>query len=753
MKFGLDSLRKADKAEVDIKKHRFGENGEADLLVLLSECKKMLPKYDEKKIRKAFEVCYNAHLNKLRKSGEPFYTHPLEVARIVVNEIPLDDVSAIAALLHNVVDESENYTLNDIRHEFGEDVAKIVDGTSKIKYIESQHISIDAQIESYRKLLLALFKDVRIILVKLADRLHNMRTLEGLSPESQERASRETLEIYAPFANRFGLRNIKWELEDIAFKYLHNSEYNAIKEALQLSREEREEYIKRFIAPISEAIEKDELLKKLKVKFEVKGRAKHIYSIYNKTILRQKSIDELYDLFAVRVVLDTDDPNICFYTYGIIAGIYPPVPETFKDYISSPKKNGYKSIHTALIGPNDKPVEVQIRTRLMHITSEKGVAAHFKYKRGAVEAQSILEDQHIQGWMDVVRETFENAGGEFTPELLDSVRKNLFQDEIFVFTPANEFKKMPKDATALDFAFEIHTEVGSHAIGAKVNGKVVPLYHTLQNGDRVEILTSKNQNPTKEWQKWVTTGKANNMLQKYFRDEARKIEAEGKEIWNKRIKELGITMSDDEMEAVIKHLNFSFITDFYTSLQKNKINLSNLDEYFKAKIGNDPAKLSKLIHQVQEGSSQRYKSYRKLNITSDTSISYGDCCRPLPGDSIIAVALNKNEATIHRFDCKVLEKVIKAHSEDIAEVAWDELPKDNFVLKIRIIGNDRENMLRDITSAIIKSGHTNINSATVSTFGALFDGEIALKIDNTCNVQRLIDDILLVDGIKEIERL
>lgn len=750
MKFAFDIRRKP---EINVKEHIFGENHEADLQVLLNECKQILPKYDEKRIRKAYEMCYNAHLNKLRKSGEPFYTHPLEVARIVINEIPLDDISVQAALLHNVVDESQAYSINDIRHEFGPEVAQIVDGVSKIKYVESQHINSDAQAENYRRLLLALFKDVRIILVKLADRLHNMRTLEGLGSESQERASRETLEIYAPFANRFGLRNIKWELEDLAFKYLHKPEYTAIKEALRLTREEREDYIKRFIEPINEAINKDDLLKKLKIRFEVKGRPKHIYSIYHKTILRQKSIDELYDLFAVRVILDTDDKNICFYVYGIIAGLYPPVPETFKDYISSPKKNGYKSIHTALIGPDNKPVEVQIRTKMMHLVSEKGVAAHFKYKRGSVESQSILDDHHIQGWMDGVREIFENAGNEYTPELLDAVRRKLFQDEIYVFTPANEFKKLPKDATALDFAFEIHSKVGYHAIGAKINGRVVPLYHKLQSGDRVEILTSKNQKPAKEWQKWVTTSKASQILQKYFKDEIKKVELEGKDIWNKKIKEFGISLSEEEMDSMIKHLKYANNSEFYSALGEKNINLTKINNFLRNKIGDDSKNLNNIFTKSQENVLSKTKQFKKLNVSPEMFVTYGACCKPLPGDKIIAMELSKGEIAIHKLDCKTIEKIIKIHSEDLSSVDWSELPESYFFLEIRIIGEDREYMLQDITAAIIKSGHTNINSVNINAFETLFDGVITLKIGNNCDIQKLFDEISCVDGVKEVQRL
>jgi RelA/SpoT family (p)ppGpp synthetase len=744
MKFSLDiGLKK--KAEVVPENYHLGEDPQADLTLLLNECKLHLTKYDEKRIKRAFEICYKAHLNKLRKSGEPFYTHPLEVARIVIKEIPLDEDSVIAALLHNVLDEGDFYTYEDLKKEFGPEVAQIVDGVSKIKYVESQHIDSEAQAENYRRLLLALFKDVRIILIKLADRLHNMRTLGSLNYESQERAARETLEIYAPFANRFGLRNIKWELEDLAFKYLNPDKYEAIVNALQLTRAEREEYIKNFIKPIEEALSKDELLKKLKIKFEITGRAKHIYSIYNKTILRQKSIEELYDLFAIRVILDTDDKNMCFYTYGIIAGIYPPVPETFKDYISAPKKNGYQSIHTAVVGPNNKPVEVQIRTRQMHIISEKGVAAHFKYKSG-INSSTLIEDAHLQKWMDDVREIFENIGNQQTPELLEAVRRNLFIEEIYVFTPANELKKLPRGATALDFAFEIHSKVGYHAIGAKINGRVVPLHHKLESGDRVEILVSKNQKPSKEWLKWVTTSKANHLLLKYFRDEVKRYEAEGKQIWANKLKELGITLSDEETDKLLKSLKFIHISDFYAALADKTINQTKINEFLLQKVNNLQNNVSqtKVIDSI-------FAKIQKLEITPNMIINYAGCCNPKPGDPIIAVKISQEFVTIHKIDCQNVEKVLNTHKEDLGMVDWNDLPESHFLVEIRIIGDDREYMLQDITAAIIQSGIININSVNINTLETIFDGVITIKINNYANVNKIIEQIAKIDGVKHIE--
>ncbi len=751
MKLNFDILKKAPKLE---KNHEFGHSPEHDLEYLLEECRVYLPKVNEELIRKAFNYCVTAHKNKLRKSGEPFYTHPLAVARIVIHEIPLDDISVASALLHNVTDETDVYTIQDIKEEFGPVIAQIVEGVTKIKYVESQHINSSDQMENYRRLLLALFKDVRIILIKLADRTHNMRTLDHLTLDSQKRAANETLEVYAPFANRFGLRNIKWELEDLAFKFLNREIYDQIRQKLNLTREEREDYIRNFISPIVEALSKDELFKKLRIKYEIGGRPKHIYSIYNKTILRDKPIEELYDLFAVRVILDTEDRNMCFYVYGIIAGIYPPVPETFKDYISSPKKNGYRSIHTALIGNDQKPVEVQIRTREMHDVSEQGVAAHFKYKSGKLGSQSIMDDQHIQSWMDVVREIFENAGSDYTPELLDAVRKNLFQDEIYVFTPANEFKKLPKDSTPLDFAYEIHSEIGSHCIGAKINGKVVPLNYKLQNGDQVEILTSKNQVPGKEWLNYVVTSKASQAIQKYLKDEEKRLELEGKELWKKSISEHGLNLDNEDFNNLLKSLKFASKSEFYLALGSSKLSLNKVMEFIRYKLKggirkqNDSGQM-----QIQSGAkANEIRPKMKYQKSANDNIEIAKCCNPLPGDEIVLQKIDKHQFLLHRTECESIKKVIRTHSEDLYSITWDFIEQDQFFIEVKIIGEDREFMLQDITRTLINHGFTNLYGVKFESKDSLFEGYITIKVANNSMLQELFDQLIEIPGVKSIER-
>ncbi len=564
--------------------HIAGKDVEADLNWFLKECKSKLKTYNEQKLKRAFLLCVEAHSNKVRKSGLPYYTHPLAVAEILMNEIPLDDESVIAALLHDAMDEGDKINLKDIKLEFGSVVADIVDGVHKIDHIETQNQNFTEQAENYRKLLLSLFKDVRIILVKLADRLHNMRTIEHLPKHSRQKLARESLDVYAPFANRFGLRNLKWELEDLSFKTINYAAYEEIKAALNSTREEREEYIDNLISPINSRLNNDEFFKKNKVKFEIKGRPKHIYSIFNKMKLREKKIDELYDLFAIRILINTDDPFMCFYVYGIIANIYKPVPDTFKDYISNPKKNNYQSLHTAIVGLNNKLVELQIRTVAMHEFSEQGYAAHFRYKSGKVDNLSILENEHILDWISSVRELFENGGAGSSEELIEQVKSNLFLDEIYVYTPAHEFRTLPIGSMPLDFAFDIHTEIGEHYIGAKVNSKIVPMDYKLNSGDIVEILTSKSQQPKQEWLKFAYTTKAKFNLNKFLKEKEKETELLGLKIWEEKSKEFSVNLSALEFEKLLKSLKFEKDADFYIALSKQDLNIKKVFDFIKYKV-------------------------------------------------------------------------------------------------------------------------------------------------------------------------
>ncbi|MGE5480552.1 MAG: RelA/SpoT family protein [Chloroflexota bacterium] len=706
----LNLRRGAEK--LDLTNYKTGEDVERDLEALLVECGKYLPAHNEALIRKAFYVCRDAHVNRIRKSGDPSYTHPLEVARIALKEIPLDDTSVVAALLHDATD-GDRFSYKDIQSEFGSSVADIVDGISKIEHIESQRMDRADQLENYRKLLLSLFKDVRIILIKLADRLHNLRTLDYLPEASRIRTAQETLDIYAPFANRFGLRNMKWELEDLSFKHLNRQAYDEIRNALRYTREEREEYIERLAAPLHEKLSRDEFIKRNKIKVEINGRPKHIYSIFNKMRLRQKSIDELYDLFAVRLILDTDDPNFCFYVYGMIASVFPPVPDTFKDYISAPKKNGYQSLHTAVVGPDKRVVEVQIRTLKMHEFSEEGVAAHFRYKSGKVAAQSILEDDNILQWMGLVREIFENAREENDYALLENVRKNVFADEIFVFTPTNEFRTLPKDSTPLDFAFEIHSEIGQRYIGAKVNGKIAPIDYKLTSGDQVEILTSKNQKPCKEWLNYVITSKANGYITKFLKEEEREIEEQGKLLWQKAAQEQGFVLSDSEFNNLIGSLRFENQADFFIAMGKERVDLNKAYQFIRYKLKN--------------GFKQAQESVQK----------------EMEREAIRIVETKTNGKK---------QRAAQTLGSALPFLSFDR-PKQTITADVRVTGAEDAAMLGNISGVINNYDGAQIKGITFDIFDFNFESIITVEIDNEQRLTNLIHDLTLLPGVSEVETI
>ncbi len=714
-----------------------------DLLLI---CQKNLPKTDESLIRRAFEFGFNAHRHDIRASGEPFFDHPYEVAKIVAKEIPLDDVSVAAALMHDVAEDTE-YTVNDIRAEFGDDVADIVDGATKISDIFKSHEVTQA--ENYRKLLLSMVDDVRVMLVKFADRLHNMRTLEYLSSEKQKRLAKETLEIYAPFAHRFGLANIKWELEDLAFKYLNREAYDAIARDLKSRRREREHYIRKFAQPI------EKRLREVGYKFEISGRPKHLYSIYNKMVKRNKPLEEIYDLFAVRLILDTEDNNDCFAVYGIVADTYIPNPERFKNYISVPKKNGYQSIHTTVVGPEGRMVEVQIRTRGMHEVAERGVAAHWMYK------ENVAIDEELHNWVTWVREIFETAAEGQAPaqQLMESFKLNLYQDEIYLFTPKGDLKILPKGSTPVDFGYEIHSKVGDHCIAAKVNGRIVPLDTLLRSGDQVEILTSKSQTPNPDWEKFVITHKAKSHIRRWIREEQRKAADSGKEIWEKRVKKAKISINNDDLAKFLTDRKIDNTTAFFIGIKEGKIDPDEIittiidDQRHPHPVMPDEGRLTGLFNKfltsardvagggiVLEGRQDRYMH------------NYAKCCQPIPGDDVVGFVTTGEGIKIHRRSCKNIQLMMQVENNRIVDVQW---PSNNgvmFVAGVRISGDDRPGMLNDITQAISSYVNTNIRSVNIDSSSGMFEGTFILNVQNTDHLNKVLERIRRIKGIKRSER-
>lgn len=707
------------------------------LLTLLEYCRVNVPKVNKKLIEKAFNLSFEAHKNDIRASGEPYFEHPYAVAMIVAKEIPLDDISVVAALLHDVVEDTE-FDVEFLQKEFGTEVAEIVNGVTKISGVFSGHEIIQA--ENYRKLLLSMIKDVRVILVKFADRLHNMRTLEYVNPQKQRRIAQETLEIYAPFANRFGLGQVKWELEDLSFKYLNREAYEDIAKKIKNKRKEREAYINKFLGPILTK------LKEHQIKFEIGGRPKHIYSIYKKMIKQNTTFENIYDLLAVRIILEDNDPNECYYVLGIINLLYKPVTERFKDYISIPKKNNYQSIHTTVIGPDGKLVEVQIRTRKMHEISEKGVAAHWRYKENLVSSDSELEE-----WVNWVRDIFENASrSDATKELIDSFKLNLYQDEIYVFTPKGDLKRLPVNSTPVDFAFEVHSNVGYHCIGAKVNSKIVPLDTILHSGDQVDIITSKNQHPNKSWLHFVQTHKAKSSIRKYINKEEERLIEIGRELFEKKIKKLKLNFEKEDIVKLARKLKYDNLNYFYQALAKNEIDID--------KVINPPSE--EKDKQQNEIEFQNFAENIRTT-TGDILVdgtykgfqySFAKCCNPIPGDPIIGFVTIGEGIKIHRRDCRNLISMLEKDEHKIIPVDWPISADQQFIAGIKIKGEDKPGVLNDITSSINNYKNTNIRSVNINANDSIFSGTITVYVKDLEHLNHLIDRIKKIKGIFSVVR-
>ncbi|MBS1903163.1 MAG: bifunctional (p)ppGpp synthetase/guanosine-3',5'-bis(diphosphate) 3'-pyrophosphohydrolase [Bacteroidetes bacterium] len=713
---------------------------------LLTACKGSLRHYDSALVTKAFRLCYEAHKNDRRASGEPYFLHPFEVAMIVVREVPLDDVSVVCALLHDVVEDTA-YTIDEIREEFGDTVAEIVDGATKISDIfRSREIT---QAESYRKLLISMVNDVRVMLIKFADRLHNMRTIEYLSTERQMRMAKETLDIYAPFAHRFGLAKIKWELEDLSFKVLNREAYDEIKRSLAESRVGRESYIAETIAPIRDALQHEGF------KFEIVGRPKHIFSIYNKLIRTGKRFDDLYDLFAVRIIIDTKNDNDCFSVYGIVSSIYTPVPERFKNYISVPKKNGYQSIHTTVIGPGGKMVEVQIRTRQMHEIAEKGVAAHWKYKE-----QVTKTDPEIEEWVKWVSDLFEEDEDDAPKALMESFKLNLYQDEIYVFTPKGDLRILPKGATVVDFAFDIHTQVGVRTIGAKVNGKIVPLHTKLRSGDQVEIITSKAQSPNPDWEHFVATHKARNQIRKFINEDQRAKISKGKELLNKKLAKAKLHVNDDTLARFASATNHGNIGKLHLALAEERVQaediISKLRDWLKP--GGEPRKEDDGGGAVFEvpylEESRRQTGILIQGRRDDLLYSYAKCCSPVPGDDVIGVVTVGEGVKIHRRECKNIKRLENDDRKArLIDVEWPSTEETaDYLVGIHISGEDRPGMISDLTHVISSYNNTNIRSFSIDSHDQMFDGKMTVYVKNTYHLARLLEKLRQVRGVTNAVR-
>ncbi len=725
------------------------------LEALLAVCRNNLATVDEGLISHAFSYMLQAHKEHRRKSGEPYYTHPYAVAMIVAQEIPLDDVSVVAALLHDVIEDCEDYTYEDLAEEFGATIADIVEGATKISTIlVSKEIT---KAENYRKLMVSMIQDIRVILVKFADRLHNMRTLEFVNEQKQERIARETLEIFAPLAHRFGLGRIKWELEDLSFKYLHAEEYRQLKKQISVKRRDREDYIKRFCAPL----EKE--LAKVNLSFEMSGRPKHLYSIYKKMVDRNKTFDEIYDLFAIRIILDTREEKDCYLAYAIVCEVYTPIPERYKNYIALPKQNGYKSIHTTVLGPDGKMAEVQIRTREMHEVAEKGIAAHWAYKESIQNKASAFEN-----WIRWVREILESPQGAASDEegarqLLDNFRRNLYQDEIVVFTPKGDLIVLPNGATTVDFAFEIHSEVGLHTIGAKVNGRIVPLNRKLHSGDQVEIITSKNQYLSADWEQNVVTHKAKTAIRRYQNEQTKQILQSGREKWERKAKKLKIPLDEEPLLHAAKVLRFPGLSKMMVALAKDEISVDDIVRAVKTVEAEAEESVDipqRDQQEVFEEFAERARSEKGIMIdgeAADIEYEFARCCSPLPGDEVIGFVTLGHGIKIHRRNCKNIQRLMQdtndaSMRDRLIDISWPGEGDSEYLGGIRVEGEDRPGILNEIALAVTSYQNTNIRSVNIETEKTFFHGSVLVTVRSLEHLQRLIERLKKVKGISSAQR-
>ncbi len=710
---------------------------------LLRACKPNMDKGDKKLIRLAFDIALEAHKDMRRKTGEPYILHPLSVALIAAEEIGLGTTAIVCALLHDVVEDT-HLTLTDIEKTFGKKVASIIDGLTKIAGVFDQGTSLQA--ENFRKMLLTLSDDVRVILIKLADRLHNMRTLDSMPREKQLKIASETAYLYAPLAHRLGLYSIKIELEDLAMKYTEPEIYNELSAKLQHTKRERTRFINEFMEPIKEELEKQDF------KYEIKGRSKSVHSIFVKMKKQGVSFEEIYDLFAIRVILDTepeDEKAMCWKAYSIITDFYHPNPDRLRDWISTPKGNGYESLHTTVMGPGGRWVEVQIRTRRMDEIAEKGYAAHWKYKESSGETA-------LDEWIHRIRELLENPESNAL-DFVDEFKLNLFADEIFVFTPTGELITLPSNATALDFAFEIHTDIGSKCIGAKVNHRLVPLSHRLLSGDQVEILTSGKQTPKEDWLNYVVTAKAKSKIKSALKEEKKSVAEEGKEILERKFRHLKLQFNNDNINELLAYYKIPTSLELFYRIAKGVLDIQDLKEFvdekgmIKARTPQriEPQSLEQIVKNVR-GSSDMLVIGENLE-KIDYKLS--PCCNPIPGDDVFGFITINEGIKIHRINCPNAMQLMSNYAYRIVKARWTNQQQIAFLAGIKVTGIDQVGVVSKISKVISSELKVNMRSFNIESNDGIFEGTIMLFVHDTHHLTKLIQKLKGVQGILTVSRI
>ena len=715
-------------------------------------------------ITKAFNFARQAHKGVRRLSGEPYIMHPIAVAQIACQEVGLGSTSICSALLHDVVEDTD-YTVEDIENLFGSKIAQIVDGLTKISGgIFGEQAS--AQAENFKKLLLTMSDDIRVILIKICDRLHNMRTLESQPANKQYKIAGETLYIYAPLANRLGLYKVKSELENLSFRFEHPDEYATIYKKLQKTQQQREVLFEQFKAPIKEALDK------MGINYEIKQRVKTPYSIWNKMQNKHVTFEEIYDILAVRIIFTPksreEEVNECFNIYVAISKIYKSHPDRLRDWLSQPKANGYQALHVTLMSKTGQWIEVQIRSDRMDEVAEQGFAAHWKYKDGLEDEEYTEDEAELNDWLRTIKEILDDPQPD-AMDFLDTIKLNLFASEIFVFTPKGEIKTMPAGCTALDFAFSIHTFLGSHCIGAKVNHKLVPISHKLQSGDQVEIITSKAQHVNPSWINFVSTAKAKAKIQAILRRDNREVQKTGEEILQEFLKKNNMEMSAAVADQLAEFHDIKKRNDFFVALGEKTVLLGekDLDELNGKNKKDDstsgwrkyvPFVGKKKKEDVQQELfivPEKFNKKKPVYISEENINMYKfpGCCHPIPGDDAMGYINNKNQIEIHKRTCPVAAKLKTSYGNRIVDIKWDMHKKLYFDATIRIGGIDRMGMLNEITQVISSQMSVNIHKLTITSEEGIFEGCIELRVHDRENVQAIIDNLKTIPDLKEISQI
>jgi GTP diphosphokinase / guanosine-3',5'-bis(diphosphate) 3'-diphosphatase len=714
---------------------------------LLRALKTKLKPGDKILLRTAFEMAAEAHKTMRRKSGEPYILHPIAVAMICIEEIGLGVRSTICALLHDTVEDTD-ISLQDVQREFGAEIAKIVDGLTKISTVLDANSS--QQAENFKKILLTLTDDPRVILIKLADRLHNMRTMDSMKRDKQLKISSETVYVYAPLAHRMGLYNIKTEMEDLAMKYMEPDTFKFIAQKLQDTKRERTKYINDFIKPIKEKLDETGF------DFEIYGRPKSIHSIWNKIKKKGVAFEEVYDLFAIRILVDAPpakEKEECWKVYSIITDAYNPSPERLRDWLSNPKSNGYEALHTTVMGPQGKWVEVQIRTKRMNEIAEKGLAAHWKYKEGATE------ESRFDQWFHQIRESLANNDSD-SLDFLQDFKTSFLTEEIYVYTPKGEVKMLPVGATALDFAFGVHTAVGSKCIGAKVNHKLVPISYKLKSGDQIEIITSAKQKPNLEWLNFVVTSKAKAKIKDTLKEEKRTIADDGKYILQKKLEGIGAANSVTNMEELCQFYKIQSTLDLLYDIATKKIDLKELKDFT---VHGDKLMAPKPEKKVQEEKPAYDPDYKPTSKKDTELIIFGEssdkimytlanCCKPIPGDDVFGFVTTGEGLKIHRTNCPNATRLLANYGHRVVKTKWAKNKEISFLTGLKIIGLDDVGVIHKITNLISGELKVNISAMTIEANEGIFEGNVKVFVHDKDELERLVAALLALQGIERVDR-